>query len=87
MSDEPKSPASNPSKRNKSYGELAKEYPDNPGIRMFAEAEAEWKRNGGFGIFDHHLTPPHAEPAPTTYSADVIHAVRRILAKLRRTAQ
>ena len=64
MSDQPNSPASNPPKRTKSYAELAKEFPTNPGIRMLAEAEVEWKRNGGFGVFDHHLTPPHPEPTP-----------------------
>jgi hypothetical protein len=87
MTDEPKDQAANPPKRSKSFTELAKEFPDNPGFRMMAGAEAEWKRNGGFGIFDHHLTPPHPEPAPTTYSADVIQAVRRILAKLRGTGR
>jgi hypothetical protein len=67
----------------RSCTELAREFPDNPGFRMMAGAEAEWKRNGGFGIFDHHLTPPHPEPAPGKYSVDVIQAVRRILAKMR----
>ena len=74
-------------KRTKTYGELAKEHPDNPGIRMMAEAEAEWKRNGGFGVFDHHLEPPHPEPARGKYSVDVVQAVRRILAKLRSAGQ
>jgi hypothetical protein len=67
----------------RSFTEMAREFPDNPGFRMMAGAEAEWMRNGGFGIFDHHLTPPHPEPAPAGYSADVIQAVRWILAKLR----
>jgi len=71
----------------RSFTELAREFPDNPGFRMMAGAEAEWKRNGGFGIFDHHLTPPHPEPTPGKYSADVIQAVRRILAKLRGTVR
>jgi hypothetical protein len=37
----------------KTWTELAAEYPDVPGYKMLAEAEAEWKRNGGFGIFDY----------------------------------
>lgn len=70
-------------KRTKTYAELAKEHPNDAGIQMLAAAEAEWKRNGGFGVFDHHLKPPHPEPAPGKYSVDVVQAVRRILARLR----
>ena len=78
-------PASNPPKHAKTFTEPAKEFPDNPGFRMLAGAEAEWKRNGGFGIVDHHLAPPDSEPTPGKYSPDVIQAVRRILAKMRGT--
>lgn len=54
-------------KPRKTFTELAKEFPNDAGIRMMAGAEAEWKRNGGFGIFDRHLTPP-PHPKPEAHS-------------------
>ena len=39
----------------KTWTELAAEYPEHRGLKMLAEAEAEWRRNGGFGIFDYRV--------------------------------
>ena len=49
--------------RKKTYRELAAEYPDIPSYKMLAEAEAEWERNGGFGVFN-HMVKPAADPTP-----------------------
>jgi hypothetical protein len=49
--------------KTKTYRELALEYPDVPSYKMFAEAEAEWERNGGFGVFD-HMVEPKTDPTP-----------------------
>lgn len=49
--------------RKKTMQELAAERPGNAGLRMLAEAESQWERNRGFGVYDHMIWAP-AKPAP-----------------------